>query len=442
MMICKVKTKGFKSMKYFLIFFIVVFFFPSAFARVCEESFSADGIDKGDFLRRADEELKQALKEIRENPEEPVLKAQGYKPTYYKGLDQAREFNAVAKYLKTIKAEPAETHIPYFSDQVEKTLADFEKGFRKHSQGNPELLEEGLKQLEVLKIEARKRVADQNVTYDWWATFNLRLPIMTSEHGFIYSMLRQKFGISIFDSEKDIKRKKELYAIGTVNTHEKAQEFFSNSNLDKIGNFLSSTKRNAIRSFNRIRNSFPEEIMFFTTDELGIMAFNRLKDNSRFIGVSGISLPADGTIQSPFEFFTHDLAHIAVDLDVVAAITPQNVSKRISNTFSSQFDREKAELALFMYRHEVGHQFFPIELQKYYTTGETAHFFRPLSPKEIKRSTKTAARDMTTNSFDRFFDSDDLQGLLPESVNIDQAGSVMGYLHESAEVFADILLAH
>ena len=118
-MICKVKTKGFKSMKYFLIF-IAVFYFSSAFASVCEESFSVDEIDRMDFLRRADEQLKQALKEIRENPEEPVLKAQGYKPIYYKGLDQAREFNEVARYLRAIKADPKNTHIPYFADQIEK----------------------------------------------------------------------------------------------------------------------------------------------------------------------------------------------------------------------------------------------------------------------------------------------------------------------------------
>ena len=412
----------------------------AGFSRNQRRTLMEAGVVGDDILKRADEQLEEALQKIRKSPEEPVLKAQGYKPEYYKGVDQAREFNAVSRYLRTIKADPEKTHIPYFADQVEKTLADFEKGFRKHSQGNPELLEEGLKQLEVLKIEARKRVADQNVTYDWWATFNLRLPIMTSEHGFIYSMLRQKFGISIFDSEKDIKRKKELYAIGTVNTHEKAQEFFSNSNLDKIGNFLSSTKRNAIRSFNRIRNSFPEEIMFFTTDELGIMAFNKLKDNSRFIGVSGSSVPADGTIQSPFEFFTHDLAHIDIDVELVAAITPQKVSKRISNTFSSQSDREKAELALFMYRHEVGYAFFPIELQKYYTTGETAHFFQPLSPKEIKRSTKIAARGMMTTSFDRFFDSNDLQGMLPDSVNANNREEVEKFLMETADIFTDMML--
>ena len=109
-------------MKYFLIFIISVFYFPSAFARVCEESFSADGIDRRDFLRRADEQLEKALQKIRKSPQEPVLKAQGFKPIYYRGVDQAREFNAVAKYLRDIQTDPEKTHISYFADQVEKTL--------------------------------------------------------------------------------------------------------------------------------------------------------------------------------------------------------------------------------------------------------------------------------------------------------------------------------
>ena len=495
----------------------------AGFSRNQRRTLMEAGVVGDDILRRAEKKLKKALQKIRKSPEEPVLKAQGFKPEYYKGVDQAREFNAVARYLRTIKADPEKTHIPYFADQVEKTLADFEKGFRKHNQDNPELLEEGLKQLEALKKEARRRVADQNVTYDWWATFNLRLPVMTSEHDFIQSMLkktlntpieRQRAGIEIaynkelaqrikedidrnpyypeerkakfaelnpedivfkgiskessedvgkytsqmleellnFDFYKTNSRtalnkvanEKGLYDISTVNTHEKAQEFFSD--LRTFDEFYNkdplSAEIDTIEFFNKTKESFPEEIMFFSTDELGIMPFNRLEDNSRFIGVSGSPVPADGTIQSPFNFFLHDLAHIGVDKDLGAAITPQKISKRISNTSSSPSDREKAELALFMYRHEVGYTFFPIELQKYYTTGETAHFFLSLSPKEIKRSTKKAARKMMKKNFYRFFDSDDLQGMLPESVNVNNPEAVMSYLKESADEFTDILLAH
>ena len=115
------------------------------------------GVVGDDLLRRASRKLEQDLQAIRNSPQERLLREQGFKRSYYAGVDQTREFNAVAEHLRKIKADPKRTHIPYFADQVEKTIADFEQAFRKHNQDNPEFLEERLKILEELKKEARKK---------------------------------------------------------------------------------------------------------------------------------------------------------------------------------------------------------------------------------------------------------------------------------------------
>ena len=107
---------------------------------------------------RASRELEEALQEIRNSPEEPSFIAQGFKPEHYRGFDLAGEFNELAEFLETIKADPKRTHIPYFADQIGKTITDFEKSFREYHQYNPKVLEERLTILESMKAEAEKRI--------------------------------------------------------------------------------------------------------------------------------------------------------------------------------------------------------------------------------------------------------------------------------------------
>ena len=521
-------------MKYFLIF-IVVFFFPSAFARICEESFSVDEIDRREFLRRADEELKQALNEIRETPQEPVLKAQGYKPTYYKGLDQAREFNEVAKYLRAIQADPEKTHIPYFADQVEKTLADFENSFRKHNQDKPEFLEERLKILEEIKKEAQRRMKDQNVTYDWWVIFNFRLPIIISSefpttiHRINQTIIEDKFedpaervkaGIEIIYNKKltqKIKEKiryllrenrrlpkifrsqgellhlqkmktklkqlnprkilfkgkytsEELEEIGddifdgllawrgeimveiieanglyndTFKNHKRMQElllFFKENN--RI--YLRESAVREVRPFILTKEKFPEEIMFFTTDELGIMAFNKLEDHSHFVGVSGSPVAADGFKRDPFDFFIHDVVHLDLAQSKLRKKIPKKVLERIDN-ISKKAVREKAELALFMYCHERANGLFSLDIENYINID--TNLFSPSELSQIVVDDKRYARErINSKGFDngparRFLDPDNLQGMIPDGVDANNREEVGSFLSQAEDVFVDILLA-
>ena len=357
--------------------------------------------------RRAGRELEEALQKIRNSPQESVLREQGFKPTYYRGLDQAREFNEVAKYLRTINADPEKTHIPYFADQVGKTITDFEKGLRQHNKNNPEFLGERLKILEDLKREARKRVTDQDVTYDWWSTFNLRLTMIASEsNDFIENMLKTRNSNKL--SEPD-----------PLRTHEGTKELLDDfiRSVDRGESFLGDTAMNLIVLHSK--KHFPKKIMFFTTDELGIMPFNKLENNSYFFGISGKPLSADGATMSAFSFLDHDLAHMRVvasrSEDRIDNEAHRKIIERIGN-ISSKPDREKAELVLFMYRHEGDINFIP--------AGKNAQ--------EVK--TELHHVDLY-----RFFNPDNLQGMLPNSVNVNDKEAVKKYLEESIDAFADIL---
>ena len=301
-------------MKYFLIFFYCCFFFPSAFAQICEGSFSESTHEVDEFLlRRADEKLQRDLKDIRESPQEPLLKAQGFRSSYYAGVDQAREFKRVQEYLEEIKAEE-HTYIPYFADQVEKIISDFERGFREQYPVNDpfysSFVRDRLRSLEVLKKSAREKIESQKVTYKWWVNFNLDLVLLSED---------------IFPT-----------------------------------NPLQVSASNMKLKFKRVAAKFPKHIMFFTTNELGVMAFNRMGETSYLIGVSGKNQTVDGRFLPPSAFFAHDIGHIPfLDNGMYVPIYTPNflrgkegeIVNRLNN-ISNKSDREKAEFVLFMSWHE------------------------------------------------------------------------------------------
>ena len=495
------------------------------------------GIVGDDLLRRANEELGEALQKIRQSPEELRLKKQGFKREYYRGVDQARELNAVARYLRTINADPKNTHIQYFSDQIDKTISDFEASFRKHNQDNPEFLAERLKLLEDIKREARKRIKDQNVTYDWWANFNLRLPMIAEEPYFIQQILKMRSRKKLIDDldlnnptikarvdteiaynrelaqeiKKEIKEKKlaghhilvkhyeedfkqlnpkkiisdegaytsekleEVYSgvsdlslnfvregrphefdeigeelgwynIDNLKTHEEVQELLQTiattyrQDVDDIRRKVITLQNlpwkdigdevDGIDSFVRTQDSFPGEIMFFTTDELGVMAFNKLEDNSHFVGISGSPSTADHQEMQAFQFLAHDLQHIKIAPEV-----PQKVLERIDN-IPNKLDREKAEFALFTYRHEGA---YTEKLEEIYSRAETN--LSNSERKQLEADTKKSARKMMKRLSHLFFRSDDFQGMLPDSVNANDIKEVERFFTESADVFVDVLLA-
>ena len=490
-------------MKYCLIFFIAVFFYPFAFADVCKKSFSDGEIDRQALLRKADKELKQALKEIRESPQEPVLKEQGFKPEYYKGMEQAREFNAVAGYLRKIKADSKRTHIPYFADQVEKTISDFENSFREYNQNNTEFLEERLKLLKILKKEARQRMEDKNITYSWWTLFNFRLIMITLAPNVMRIILRAKLhdpservkmGIEISYNKELVQAIEEVEK--RLNLSHLKEEFeqlipeeiffeesYTSQRLEKILNYLKIVNRiddqrlniqyilesitsekmwhnadlethermqgllsdiaryidtyptsqlkygQTIRHFIHKIDKFPKEIMFFTTDELGIMAFNRLENNSHLIGITGKPRVADDSEKDSIDFFEHDLYHA---LSANEVQIPQKILEKVSS-ISRRSKREAVELALFMYHHEDGYDFFGPELVEYYSDTEINFSQSELRQiiEKIKKNTKEMMR----------YARDNKTIILPDGVNINNKNEVAQFLKKSEKAFVEILLA-
>ena len=372
------------------------------------------GVVGDDFIRNAGIRLEQDLQAIRNSPQEPLLIEQGFKPSYYAGVDQAREFNRLHEYLREIQVDPNRTHIPYFADQVEKTISDFERGLRTqnitgdliyHRMTYPEFLEKRLKILEDFKKEARKRVENQDVTYDWWAKFNTKLSILASAKILLHRLASRFITFKKVD---------DLYFVDVLRIREEIEEMMSGGVSFYVGEKEFMTVNDAL-----VFKEFPEKMMFFTTDELGIMAFNTLGNNAHFAGLSGyLENTKDGVKDScPFWYLKHDFVHVGFSVEL-----PEGVSDRMNN-ISNKSDRKKAELALFIYRHEGG------------GGSHNNHSQSALEEMMLLSNPSLSYRTM----MERWLDPDDLQRFLPDGMNVKDELEVQSFLRDSATVFGGIL---
>ena len=289
-----------------------------------------EGAARDDIWHRLDNDLKA----IRSTPQEPLLREQGFKPSYYAGVDQAREFKRVQEYLQEIKADPKRTHIPYFANQAAKTIADFEKALKEpyktmltNDADLSDRLSENLmhlwtkiKRLQLwrgVKREARRRVENQEVTYDWWANFNLRLSFL-ADPGNNHT------------------------PINSLRTNEGIEYASFYPPLSWLSRFL------------KMKKHFPNEVMFFSTDDMGIMSFNRVGGRAYLVGVSGKGQTANGQYMNPLDFFRRNVDHTSSTAETVSyneQIDYKEIEKRLNN-ISDKSDREKAEFALFLFQHE------------------------------------------------------------------------------------------
>ena len=388
---------------------------------------------------------------------------------------------------------------------------------------------------------------DQNVTYDWWSTFNFRLPVLASSDinvvirrinqfriqdkfrdpaervkagieiayntklareikEMIHSRMREsrrgffkRARVSLKKMKKNLKQldpkkvlfegeytsrelermemeilgmDRELFFDNTITgtkvniiigevvdekiwvndvlrTHEEMQEFLSYFSKNNIPFYVAlNTEQVNIHQFIRTKQQFPDEIMFFTTDELGIMAFNKLEDHSHFVGVSGSPIVADALERNSFDFFGHDLGH-ATQGKILRLENFKKISERIDN-ISNKEDREKAELALFMYRHEIAYGLFGISGHadvgvSDYTSIDT-NLLSPSELSQLRADAKEYARENIYKEYffggpvSRFLDSEDLQEMLPESVNINNPEEVKNFLNEAVGIFVDTVI--
>ena len=473
------------------------------------------GVVGDDFIRNAGIRLEQDLQAIRNSPQEPLLREQGFKPSYYAGVDQAREFNRLHEHLQDIKADPKRTHIPYFAEQVEKTISDFERSLRnqnvtgdKYKIKDPKFLEKRLKILEDFKREARRRVENQGMTYEWWVKFNTKLSLLATpsslelllrsryphpverirmgveieynrqlaqlientlesellRHGRIKqieemseklkslnpediffregytsveleSMVfeldrarRLKNGQSAIEStlsQFEIIKEDDWYDIDVLRIREGIEVLVS-KNVGAWGNGgvwgLNGTGDTRISFINQASKEFPEKMRFFTTDELGIMAFNRVGNNFHFVGLSGdLENVADGKRPDSLGYLVHDINHAGF-----SAGFPKEVFDRVNN-ISNKSDKEKVNLVLFIYRHE--------------TAGGYKNDFSQ-SALERMMLGEPAPPGTLDHMMERWLDPDDLQGLLPDGMNVEDASEVESFLRDSVTVFGGWIGPH
>ena len=401
----------------------------------CEQSLltAEQNATESDLLIRESAKLKQDLQTIRSLSQESLLEEQGFPASYYKGVDQAREFNAVARHLRAINADPNQTHIPYFSDQIEKTISDFEGAFKKHNQDDPEFLKERLAILEEMKKEAQQRIADRNVTYDWWATFNLRLSMIADKSDIAQELNQyriKKYRI------KDKLPDEKIHNITFLNTYEGTKEFFSDIvRSTRVHTSYSreplQLERNVLATVIDTKDNFPEDIIFFATDELGIMAFNRLEDNLQFVSASRTPNRLQELGMRLRAYLDNGSVRVSYD-------KPRKVSEemleRIDN-ISNPSDRIKAELVLGLYLRDNNDIFYLEELIDFYQ-GTGAYMYRS-SKKKLKKRTRRAIKD-SIGIIRRFLDPNDLQGMLPDNVNKNDEKEVRKFLTKAIIVFGNI----
>ena len=318
------------------IYFSLLFFTTHLLAQnSCPQALFLQKIHQDKKFRNAEMELARKLQKLRKSPLKPHLIEQGFSLAYYAGVDLIREFSAVHEYLKQIEADAELTHIPYFADQVSKIIAVFEKEFIEQNKEDIEFLEERLKVLETFKRNALIRIENKEVTYDWWLTFNTALAVIGTKDKLTLS---QYIWISgLYESEENINQ--------YFKTYESFKEALSKHGRAELTHF---------GRLNRIKSNFPEEVIFFTSEDLGIMALNRMINKSYVFEVTGKKKFADSVLAEPITYYLHDIGHINGVQYMNRYYNEQTIRDVIRklNSISNLTDRKKAEIAVFWFLHE------------------------------------------------------------------------------------------
>lgn len=376
-----------------IIVFVLIALIKGAFAGVCENSFlKLKTASQTKIEKDAQINFERDLQAIRTSKQEPLLAEQGFSPAFYRGVDQVREFNRVAQYLREIKAKPKLTHIPYFAEQAEKMLDTFTTAFKQQNKGNLEFLENRLNMLKNFKKELQERVKNQAVTYDWWANFNTKLAMLAD----------QSFNFAYFSgTDKDIEMMMIVFSF--------------------LG--LENGLVRGIQTFDEIKKQiFPKEIIFFTMDAHGVMAFNRLEGQSYLVGVTAKTWEADNLTMGPFRFFEHDLEHInfykPINRDLSTKeirLRDEKIKKRL-NSISNKSDQEKAEFVLFIFKHETISDPSVLEILREGVVQESNGYGMKINKQLSREEKREYLMKVLEAHILYLFTQEDFKELFPESI--------------------------
>ncbi len=273
---------------------------------------------------------------------EQQLREKSFRDAYIAGWDEAHRLEAIADALRKNKVDPAVTHIEDFADQVEEHIAYFQRN-TDHEIEIPAFKKKVVDReaMEVLVREARGKVKEKKVTYNWWMQWNLKMLDTVSETRLtgMVAEYRRELKSSLPAEENEI-----------------------------IVSFLKMV-------FGRFKGRpFDSDDLVYlpTIKKLDIMAFNQVSSNKlALLALFDRPAPADGLIFDPIPFLLHDLQH-SYSRDLVDSFKYKVFHKLFKEKVKtlSTFQREKVELILYFHTHEVSRETSVDDFVKFLDTGQ------------------------------------------------------------------------
>ena len=228
--------------KYVWIVFILLSSYKS-YAATCEDVMGGS-LDKMNSIRTS------------MNIEQNLL-AQGFSKNYTNQFDTAFQMVELRKHWIEKKADPENTHIPYFSQEVPSHIEMVRKEIEASTLTNDEKYER-LRILKKLEDEAYFMRKTYKVNSTWWNIFNIRLMALT------VPVVPSAFNLGF--SQSEITDYKIVY--------ERLQE-----TKDLVGIFGAR--------YVEMMNRFPEIVLVPVIGDVGLMAFNQTAgENVHFLRIS------------------------------------------------------------------------------------------------------------------------------------------------------------
>ena len=107
---------------------------------------------------------------------EQDLKEKGFGSAYTRGLDESKEWIALAERLRELRADPYKTHVEYFALKIPVFIEYMEQGVLDSKQR---------KELKSLKERAYLRIREKKVTYQWWIEWTFLLTLALDPDHFL-----------------------------------------------------------------------------------------------------------------------------------------------------------------------------------------------------------------------------------------------------------------
>ena len=248
---------------------------------------------------------------------EQQMRDEGYEEEFIAGLDHTRSNLQLAHQLRTGSIDPTATHIEEFANLIDTHIAFIERGIRSQNYNFPGFTDDKalrLEQLERLKSEAQMQKDLEEVAYEWWFLFNLRLSIIATPWVSLWTRLA-------------FKDKQPL-------------NLMTNS---EIQNYWKS------KFYQSLLYNLPERILIPTIQDLSKTAINETYGT----GVHLIGLVNDKLFDMwPARFFEHDLEYAIIDRRIDQSQTAKRVMQKKANLPRHQ--REPVEILFFDRTNEYG----------------------------------------------------------------------------------------